>query len=139
MRTPLLDGRIVAVPIFCPCALTMSAWAERAVCCAIAGVQYTAIAAHRQNSAGMTKNRRIGMNLLRNLGPFAGLPAAYSRVRSSVNTLRCSQHSVLPHRLSGSYNPSSDKFRLAYSEHNPSTFLIGQHRRSATTTLPGNG
>src|SRR5215470_7793239 len=67
MRTPLLDGRIVAVPIFCPCALTMSAWAERAACWAIAGVQYTAIAAHRQNPGVMLKNRRIGMNLLRNL------------------------------------------------------------------------
>ena len=44
-------------------------------------VQYTA----RQNPAGMMNNRRIGMSLLRNLGPFAGLLAAYSRARSRIN------------------------------------------------------
>jgi len=139
MRTPLLDGRIVAVPIFCP-------WRVDDVrvggVCRLLRDQGCAVqppfAAHRQNPAGLIKNRRIGITSFEIYGPFAGLPAAYSRARSkSQYAPRSIQYCRIGYPEVTILLAIS--FRLASSEHNPSTFSSDYIDALLQTTLPGNG
>src|SRR5216110_799080 len=90
IRPPLPEGWIVAVPTFCPCALTMSAWPDNGACRGTAHVVLTVIAKpNRPTMAVIIKSRRMEIYLLGDFRDPGMSFAAYSYIWSSVNRTLC--------------------------------------------------